>query len=129
MELCQCQYVVGTVNSRDAIVFIQGPLRNTSVTNVIEAITTKVLADSFPEVDPTTVDIYEHYPPHLRPIREWQKVEFEVYKEEESGFKGLILRVTEMLFGPGSRHYYVSHPVWSGISDSVLIAELQAVIV
>lgn len=71
-----CEYGIGEIGDKVAIVFYQRELVGTSITNMIEHLTIHVLAKVLPEVSPEKIRVFEHYNPELKPIIEWQEVRF-----------------------------------------------------
>ena len=113
-----CYYVVGKIDGKQAIVFYTDKLQGTSVTNLIEDVTTQVLASDLPEISPEEVRVFEHYSPQLDPIWEWMEVTFEDFsggRQKES----LIKRIKNKLFSIHTdESYYVYKPYWKPVSKT-----------
>lgn len=56
-----CHYVIGEIDDKQALIFYTDKIRGTSVTNLIEDVTTQVLASDLPEVSPKDIRVFEHY--------------------------------------------------------------------
>lgn len=113
-----CYYVVGKIDGKQAIVFYTDKIQGTSVTNLIEDVTTQVLASDLPEISPEEVRVFEHYSPQLDPIWEWMEVTFEDFlggRQKES----LIKRIKNKLFSIHTdESYYVYKPHWKPVSKT-----------
>lgn len=113
-----CYYVVGKIDGKQAIVFYTDKIQGTSVTNLIEDVTTQVLASDLPEISPEEVRVFEHYSPQLDPIWEWMEVTFEDFlggRQKES----LIKRIKNKLFSIHTdENYYVYKPHWKPVSKT-----------
>lgn len=66
------------LDGKTALVFVADDLGKTSITNLIEDLTTKVHAKFLKDTLPQGIRVFEHYPKHLDPLIEWQEVTFEV---------------------------------------------------
>lgn len=121
-----CQYGVGKVGGKDAVVFYQSKNPGTSITNMIEELSTSVLTTEFPGVHPANVRIFEHYDPADNPMIEWQEVRFEDsgIVDNKSPLKKLVALLIPDKTTPKS---YVGKPVWLKVSpeDSAQAAAIQ----
>ncbi|ENM3816593.1 hypothetical protein EFU53_000397 [Vibrio cholerae] len=113
----ECEYGIGEIGDKIAIVFYQRELIGTSITNMIEHLTIHVLATELQGKSPENIRVFEHYNPELNPIIEWQEVQF-----SRSGVvderKSIITKLIELVFPSGNpSKYYVDSPVWSRVSD------------
>lgn len=119
---CSCEYAIGRLGDKTAVVFVQGPLNQTSITNLIEVLASKVLCTDLTGTQPANVRFFEHYPPTLQPIVAWQEV---------------VLRATSLLPKPGGLMakflglfagesgpdlWVVDEPVWGPIPPADLVA-------
>lgn len=113
----ECQYAIGEEGGKKLVVFVQGPLSNTSITNMIEVLASRVLCADLAGTDPSDVRFFEHYPAHLEPIRAWQEVSFEErHPIDES--TGLLAKLLQVLSGPEKpRAWCVDKPRWSALSE------------
>lgn len=68
---CACHYAITDLDGKPAVVFVQGPLTNTSITNMIEVLASLVLAKDLAGHRPDGVRFFEFYPPKLNPLRVW----------------------------------------------------------
>lgn len=123
----QCEYDVGNVRGKKAIIFYQKTLVGTSITNKIESLTMHVLATELPGIDPKNVRVFEHHNPDLEPIYEWAEVQF-----SDSGMinenKSIIRKLVEFISPSGVLpKYYVNGPRWSNVleQDIELLAEIK----
>lgn len=116
---CSCQYAIGALNGKPAVVFVQGPLSQTSITNQIEAIVSKLLAADLRGTRPDDVRFFEYYSPQLQPLRVWQEVTFEKQtqlKSRASLFTKLLEAIREEK-DPGA-FWRVDSPQWQPVHES-----------
>lgn len=112
-----CEYEIGKIGDKIAILFYQNELIGTSITNMIEHLTTHVLAEDLPGITPEKVRVFEHYNPKLKPIYEWAEIKFSDSGRIDEG-KGILKRVVEFAFlTRNTPKYYVSSPWWEGVSE------------
>jgi hypothetical protein len=117
----QCNVCFGQINGQPAIVFHQTKLTVTSITNVIEDLSTYAMNAHFKGVDPKTIIVIEHYDPHLNPIAEWQRVTFEVAElVDDRGFVEKVLDTT-LAFArkPRAKRTVVAKPQWSPVTPQM----------
>jgi|GEM_PF-4222872 len=113
----ECEYGIGEIGDKIAIVFYQRELIGTSITNMIEHLTIHVLATELQETSPDNIRVFEHYNPELNPIIEWQEVQFSDSGVVDEG-KSIITKLIELVFPSGNPpKYYVDSPVWGGVSN------------
>ncbi len=111
-----CQYAIGEIDNKKVLVFYTDKIRGTSVTNLIEDITSQVLAFDLPKISPEEVRVFEHYSPQLDPIWEWMEVTFEGFSGGRQK-KGLIKRIKNKVFSIHTDEgYYVYNPHWKPVS-------------
>lgn len=112
-----CEYGIGEIGNKTAIVFYQKEPIGTSITNMIEHLTIHVLAEELPGVSPENIRIFEHYNPDLNPIYEWAEVQFsDSGKINEK--KSILKKLVELVFPSGTPpKYYVNSPEWLGVSE------------
>lgn len=124
---CSCDYAVGEIDGKKAVVFVQGHLTQTSITNMIEVLASKVLSAELAGTDPTEVRFFEHYPPHLKPLRVWQEVAFAERQkiEKRSGLLDKLLGALRSDKEPPS--WTVDSPQWGTVSEP-LAAKLKAIL-
>lgn len=122
-----CEYAIGEIGDKAAIIFYQKELSGTSITNMIEHITIHVLVNELPSVSPDKVRVFEHYNPELKPIIEWQEVKFSdsgVIDEGKSITQKLVGLIIPSKVPP---KYYVDSPEWSPVSkrEIGLLTEIE----
>ncbi|MDA8445626.1 hypothetical protein [Paracidovorax valerianellae] len=116
---CSCQYKVGTVANDLIVVFVQGPLNQTSITNLIEVLASKVLGEDLSEENPQSVRFFEHYPHHLNPLREWQEVVFEE-RHEVAKDKGLMAKLLSFTKSENPQStWIVDSPYWKPVPTAL----------
>jgi hypothetical protein len=119
VEPSTCHYAIGELDGKPAVVFVQGPLSNTGITNVIEVLASRVLAAELAGRQPADVRFFEHYPPALNPIREWQEVTFKEVHPVPAPADGWIARLRALVAGERSpRSWAVAKPQWHPIATS-----------
>lgn len=113
---CSCQYKVGTVANDLVVVFVQGPLNQTTIANLIEVLASKVLGEDLSGTDPQSVRFFEHYPPHLAPLLGWQEVVFQE-RQEVAKDKGLMAKLLSFTQGQSPQStWIVDNPHWKPVS-------------
>lgn len=124
---CNCQYKVGTVDDHLAVVFVQGASNQTSITNMIEVLASKVLGEDLAGKIPESVRFFEYYPPPSKPIVEWQEVIFDECTEVSKD-KGMLAKL--LSFAKNERQpktWIVDSPRWKPV-PAALVAQLTAFI-
>lgn len=117
-NVCKCQYAIGEEGGKTVVVFVQGPLTFTSITNMIEVLASRILCSDLAGTDPATVRFFEYYPPALKPLRVWQEVSFEEHNEVREE-KGLVAKLLQVVTGPGEvKAWTVDKPVWRAIEGA-----------
>lgn len=118
-KLCACDYLVAELDGQSVVVFKNGPLTQTSITNMIEVLASKVLANDLQGVDPHQVRFFEYYPPELQPLRVWQEVKFEeAYPLTVK--TGLLTKLLQAVFPDESKPVWaVDVPVWQSVGDEL----------
>jgi hypothetical protein len=112
-----CEYGIGEIEGKVAIVLYQRKLSGTSITNMIEHLTVRIMAEEIPETPPENIRVFEHYNPELNPIYEWAEVLFSKSGVIDDG-KSIIKKILEVIFSSGKPpKYYVDSPQWHKISD------------
>ena len=123
-----CQYGIGDLQGKKAVVFVQGPLTNTSITNMIEVLASRVLCDDLIGTHPRDVRFFEHYPRALQPLAEWQEVTFEEHVELDPKL-GLVAKLLELVRGPSEpTAWAVDKPLWSALRAGDVPSELLKII-
>lgn len=115
-----CEYGIGSIGSKKAVVFLQTKSGGTSISNMIEVLTMHVLATDLPGVDPNQVRVFEHYAPTLKPLVEWQEVLFSDMGEIQE--KNNIARnLIELVMSSGApKKWYVDGPLWRPVTATEL---------
>lgn len=112
-----CEYGIGEVEGKAAILFYQRELSGTSITNMIEHLTVHVLAEDLPGILPENVRVFEHYNPKLNPIYEWAEVRFSESGKIDEG-KSILKKLLELVFPSGKPpKYFVDSPQWLKVSE------------
>jgi hypothetical protein len=123
-----CEYGIGDIHGKTAIVFYQGAMGGTSITNMIEALTMHVLSTDLQGVDPAQVRVFEHYAPSLNPLAEWQEVTF-LDKGEIQEDKGIARKLIELVLSSSNttKQWYVNNPAWLPVNaaDLVIVSAIQ----
>jgi hypothetical protein len=112
-----CEYTIGELEARTAIVFYQKEFSGTSISNMIESLTMHVLAHELPGTPPDNVRVFQHINPELKPALEWQEVQFGStgpITEDTSIIRGLIDIIVQSDSNP---EYFVDDPVWSSVTE------------
>jgi hypothetical protein len=120
----ECAYAIGEMNGTTLLVFKMLNLSRTSITNVIEDITSEILRTDLRGVDPAKVRFFEYYPPSMEPLRVWQEVTFgdSHLMRPKTGILQSIWQSIRKFFGKQQQDCYwvVSAPNWLAVD-----AELQ----
>jgi hypothetical protein len=125
----ECQYAIGEEGGKKLVVFVQGPLTNTSITNMIEVLASRVLCADLAGTDPSDVRFFEYYPAHLNPIRAWQEVSFEERRPVDES-TGLLAKLLQVLSGPTKPSAWcVDKPQWSALSERDVPPAARALVV
>ncbi|MFB2638263.1 hypothetical protein ACE02P_09570 [Shewanella bicestrii] len=112
-----CEYEIGEIEDKVAILFYQKELAGTSITNMIEHLTIHVLAEDLPGTPPENIRVFEHYNPELNPIYEWAEVRFSDSGKIDEG-KSILKKIVELVFPSGAPpRYYVDSPEWLKVSE------------
>jgi hypothetical protein len=112
-----CQYGIGEIGDKVAILFYQKELIGTSITNMIEHLAIHILAKELPGTSPENIRVFEHYNPDLNPIYEWAEVRFSNSGEIDEG-KSILKKLVELVFPSGNPpRYYVDSPEWGNVSE------------
>lgn len=112
-----CQYGIGEIGDKVAILFYQKELIGTSITNMIEHLAIHILAKELPGTSPENIRVFEHYNPDLSPIYEWAEVRFSNSGEIDEG-KSILKKLVELVFPSGNPpRYYVDSPEWGNVSE------------
>lgn len=115
-----CEYGIGDIGGKTAIVFLQTTSGGTSITNMIEALTMHVLATDLKGVAPNQVRVFEHYAPSLKPLHEWQEVSFEDIGEIQEE-KSIARKLIELVVPSNEpRNWYVNGPSWKPVTPADL---------
>lgn len=120
--VCYCDYRLiqsGVLpGGLPAIVFVQSADMTTSITNRIEAITSKALETFLCGTLPKKVRVFEFYPASLKPIVDWQEVTFsQVFGcSVERGFLSSWLY---KLRGSQPDFWSVASPSWHSVGSEV----------
>lgn len=124
----RCHYAVGELLGKKVVVFVQGPLTNTSITNKIEVLASLVLSNDLIGVNPRDVRFFEHYPPSLQG-REWQEVEFAEHLPLADGQRSLLTKMLAAVTGPSSpTAWAVDKPQWLGMATDKVPVELRRLV-
>lgn len=113
-DVCECEYLVGTVGNDQVLIIKQLDLQYTSITNCIETIVSSLLAGDLFGSDPASMRIFEFYPKSLEPLIGWQAVHF-----GDSGKRQPRMSFLEKIkdyFSPTEQPYYVDKPSWNPIT-------------
>ena len=112
-----CEYEIGEIGDKVAILFYQRELRGTSITNMIEHLTIHVLAEDLPGTSPEDVRVFEHYNSDLNPVYEWAEVRFSDSGKIDEG-KSILKKLVGIIFPSGKPpRYYVDSPEWIKVSE------------
>lgn len=115
-----CEYGIGSIGGKKAVVFLQTTSGGTSITNVIEVLTMHVLATDLPGVDPSQVRVFEHYAPTLKPLFEWKEVLFSDVGEIQDE-KNIARKLIELVVPSGApKKWYVDGPSWQTVAATEL---------
>lgn len=121
-----CQYGIGEIGGKVAILFYQKELIGTSITNMIEHLVIHILAKELPGTSPENIRVFEHYNPDLNPIYEWSEVRFSKSGEIDEG-KSILNKLVELVFpSKNPPRYYVDSPEWRNVSEQD-IAQLSKI--
>ena len=119
---CSCEYAIGRLGEKTVVVFVQGPLNQTSMTNLIEVLASKVLCTDLTGRQPAQVRFFEHYPPSLRPIVAWQEVTF-LTSSLLPKPGGLMAKFLGLLAGESAPDsWVVVVPAWGPVPAADLVA-------
>lgn len=117
VNVSECQYAIGEDGGKKLVVFVQGPLANTSITNMIEVLASRVLCAELAGTDPSDVRFFEHYPAHLKPVRAWQEVSFKERTTIDAS-SGLLTKLLQVLSGPAKPNAWcVDKPQWMALAE------------
>lgn len=111
-----CQYAIGEIDGKKALVFHTDKIQGTSVTNLIEDVTNQILSSDLPGISPEHIRVFEHYSPQLEPIWEWMEVQFESFSGGKSKQSLLEKLKSKILSTHKDENYYVHNPQWKPIS-------------
>ena len=116
---CSCQYQIFEVDGQRSVIFVQGALTQTSITNLIEVLASKILSGDLFGFKPSEVRFFEHYPPRLQPLREWQEVIFaESMEVRRDG--GLISKLLDAIQGKSPLTFWtVDDPRWKSVPPAL----------
>lgn len=128
------QYAIGVAGGRRFVAFRQTEVAGkTSITNIIEGLASQVLANDLAGVAPDEVDFFEFYPPHLKPLQEWQKVTFDVaaplYVKPKGFLRRVLWSLIRLIKGPGKPDAWaVTKPMWEPIASAKMDPEIKAAV-
>lgn len=116
-----CEYGIGEIDGKVAILFHQRELSGTSITNMIEHLTIHVLAEELSGTLPEDIRVFEHYNPKLNPIYEWAEVVFSETGKIDEG-KSILKNLVDLVFPSGTPpKYYVDSPKWLKVSEQNIV--------
>lgn len=118
-QVCQCEFVSGTVNGVEVLVLKQTANSKTSITNMIENIVSGLLASDLNDIDATNLRVFEFYPPGIAPQVSWQEVTFGGVARR-SPRKTILQRLVEFV-RPTEQPFVVWNPAWSGVPTGLQI--------
>lgn len=126
---CACHYAIASLDGKPAVVFVQGPLTNTSITNMIEVLASLVLAKDLAGHQPDAVRFFEYYPPKLNPLRVWQEVTFTESYPLKKPAQGLLAKVISMVAGDAEPEAWaVDGPQWQALDDGQVPDAIKALV-
>lgn len=113
-----CEYGIGQIGDQTALVFYAPKLHGTSITNMIETLTTHVLSSDLQGQDPRTVRVFEHYDPSINPLVEWQEVTFKDIGKVNP--RTSVLQKMLALVVPSNKppEWYVDGPSWKPVASN-----------
>jgi hypothetical protein len=126
---CVCHYAIANVGGKPAVVFVQGPLTNTSITNMVEVLSSLILAKDLAGQHPEGVRFFEYYPPALNPIRRWQEVTFTEIHALKKPAQGLLAKVISLVAGDADpESWAVDGPQWQALDDNQVPSAITALV-
>lgn len=109
---CTCQYDIVDVNGKSCVLLVQGPLINTSITNMVEVLVSRILCHDLAGTNPSDIRVFEYYSPSLKPLRVWQEVFFEEHFQIKED-RGLLAKLLEAVVGTSETPTWgVDKPSW-----------------
>lgn len=122
---CVCKYAIEEVDGKSCVLLVQGALGNTSITNMVEVLVSRILCDELAGMHPSEVRVFEHYPPSHQPIRAWQEVTFDEHIPIKAD-KGIFAKLLEVVAGPSSPEVWgVKNPVWNSLAYDQVPAQIR----
>lgn len=118
-QVCQCEFVSGTVNGDEVLVLKQTANSKTSITNMVENIVSGLLAGDLNGIDATKLRVFEFYSPSVTPLVSWQEVTF-AGVARRSPRKTILQRLVEFV-RPTEQPFVVWHPAWSAVPNGLQV--------
>lgn len=117
---CRCGYHIVELAGKQAVIFQQlDAAKNTSITNVVEALATQVLQGPLRGTNPKTLRFFEYYPAKMLPLSEWLEVSFEIMLPMYR-YNNFAARIARMFgVGDGPVAWVVDGPVWHPVGQNV----------
>ena len=116
-QVCQCEFVTGTVNGGEVLVLKQTPNSTTSITNMVESIVSALLSGPLNNMDATKLRVFEFYSPSIKPLIVWQEVVFSGVAKREP--RRTILEKLVEFIRPTEQPYVVWAPQWAPVSPAL----------
>ena len=118
-EACFCEYAIGFINGGKVLVVKQTAHSKTAIMNMMEEITSGLLAGPLRATDATQLRVFTFCPSEKPSEPQWQEVSFETIVRRPTE-QGLVQATINSLF-PVKQPYVVSEAQWGSVSSAIQV--------